>query len=241
VAVFDALLDLERSIEASMKKLHGVRLGSLEATLSSAAREGNGMEGWSRVALDSVAHVAGGIALGGIGGGGGKNIPYLRVANVQDGHISTRDMKTVCVTPSDVDRFRLMSGDVLLTEGGDLDKLGRGGVWDGRIDPCLHQNHIFRVRCEESKMIPEFLHLYLSSRQGRADFMKMAKQTTNLASISSSQVKSMLVPCPSLAEQRRVVDVDERHVARIGHEKSELVKLRNLYQGIASGILLQSG
>jgi type I restriction enzyme S subunit len=36
------------------------------------------------------------------------------------------------------------AGDVLMTEGGDLDKLGRGTIWNGEILDCLHQNHMFR-------------------------------------------------------------------------------------------------
>jgi type I restriction enzyme S subunit len=86
-------------------------------------------------------------------------------------------------------------------------KLGRGAVWDGRISPCLHQNHVFRVRCSPSEMIPEFLALHFASQKGRRFFLGIAKQTTNLATISSSQLKGMPVPCPPLVEQRRIVDI----------------------------------
>ena len=51
----------------------------------------------------------------------------------------------------------LRPGDVLMTEGGDLDKLGRGTVWKGEIPDCLHQNHIYAVRCFRHKLLPEFL------------------------------------------------------------------------------------
>src|SRR5690606_23968156 len=124
--------------------------------------------------------------------------------NVLDGRIDTSDLKRVRILRSQYERFALRKGDLLLTEGGDLDKLGRGAVWDGRIAQCLHQNHVFRVRCGE-EMSPDFLALYTSSDAGRAYFQRVGKQTTNLASINSTQVKQMPVPLPPLAEQENLL------------------------------------
>ena len=70
-------------------------------------------------------------------------MPYLRVANVQDGYVDTNDIAVLQVSKDEIEKYSLSAGEVLMTEGGDRDKLGRGCVWDGRITPCLHQNHIF--------------------------------------------------------------------------------------------------
>lgn len=156
-------------------------------------------------ALEEVAEISSGVTLGNDEAGDGAVVlPYLRVANVQDGYIDTSDMKTVSVRTSDVERFRLQRGDVLLTEGGDLDKLGRGGVWDGRIEPCLHQNHVFKVRCDPAVYRPDFLAAHLASPRGKSYFLSVAKQTTNLASINSSQVKKAPVPMVPLVDQKKV-------------------------------------
>ncbi|MCX4236474.1 hypothetical protein [Streptomyces ortus] len=182
--------------------------------------------------LEALAEITGGVALGGGAPGGAVELPYLRVANVQDGYIDTHDVKTVGVPASAVRRFRLMRGDVLLTEGGDLDKLGRGAVWDGRIDPCLHQNHIFKVRCDRAKLLPEFLSLYMASGEGKSFFLRVAKQTTNLASISSSQLKAMPVPVHSLAGQRRIVDVIETVSAQERAIEASIAKLEAFSGGV---------
>lgn len=55
-------------------------------------------------------------------------VPYIRVANVQDGYLDLTEIKTIEVLPQDVEALRLEHGDVLMTEGGDFDKLGRGGI-----------------------------------------------------------------------------------------------------------------
>ena len=93
---------------------------------------------WGLVPLSEVATVQTGLAKGKIVNGEALELPYLRVANVQDGHLDLREIKTVTVSPGDVARFSLQPGDVLFTEGGDFDKLGRGTVWRGEIPDCLH-------------------------------------------------------------------------------------------------------
>lgn len=158
---------------------------------------------WPTTRLERIATVASGVTLGTEPVGEGTvELPYLRVANVLDGRIDTSDLKRVRILRSQYERFALRKGDLLLTEGGDLDKLGRGAVWDGRIAQCLHQNHVFRVRCGE-EMSPDFLALYTSSDAGRAYFQRVGKQTTNLASINSTQVKQMPVPLPPPLPSRR--------------------------------------
>ena len=72
-------------------------------------------------------------------------MPYLRVANVQDGFLDLSEIKTIEVLPEDVDEYHLEDGDILVTEGGDPDKLGRGAIWRGQVERCIHQNHVFRV------------------------------------------------------------------------------------------------
>ena len=85
--------------------------------------------------------------------------PYLRVANVQGGYVDLNDLATIEVTPDEDLKYRLHSGDVLMTEGGDRDKLGRGCVWHGEIEPCLHQNHVFAVQTNETILLPEFWNI----------------------------------------------------------------------------------
>ena len=133
-------------------------------------------------------------------------VPYLRVANVQAGHIELGDLKTVVIESSTMQRFVLHPGDVLLTEGGDFDKLGRGAVWRGQISPCLHQNHVFAIRTDRLKLLPEFLSYQTESNYGRNYFLSCSKQSTNLASINSTQIKNFPVIVPPLNEQRRIAE-----------------------------------
>jgi type I restriction enzyme S subunit len=158
------------------------------------------------------------------------------VANVQDGYVDTSDLKTVRVLRSEVDRYRLEPGDVLLTEGGDFDKLGRGAVWNGSIADCLHQNHIFRVRFHDA-VIPEYFALYIASSVGRSYFLSCAKQTTNLASINKTQLSAMPVAYPPVDEQRRIVSPLNQLAMRLTLEERRRRKLELIHRGLMDDLL----
>ena len=109
-------------------------------------------------------------------------------------------------------RCTLRPGDVLMTEGGDLDKLGRGTVWRGEIEGCLHQNHVFALRPEPDKLDADYLALLTQSFHGRCYFESTGVKTTNLASTNSSKILAFPVPLPPLKVQRQIVRTLSEHI-----------------------------
>jgi len=164
-------------------------------------------EGWKRKPLCKIAEVRTGIAKGKRNLKTPIPVPYLRVANVQDGHLNLSVIKKIEVEKHQIDRYRLQDGDVLMTEGGDFDKLGRGDVWKGQIDPCLHQNHVFCVRSDQSVILPYFLSSLSGSSYGKFYFLSCAKKSTNLASINSTQLKEFPVLIPPISEQQKIARI----------------------------------
>lgn len=169
-------------------------------------------EHWDRLRLKNVARIQTGITLGkSYIGVELVDRPYLRVANVQAGHVNLSQIKTVSVPRNEIAGSELNAGDVLMTEGGDIDKLGRGCIWRGEIEGCLHQNHVFAVRPDQSRLIPEFLALVTESRHGRSYFEVTAKKTTNLAATNSTTVREFPLFLPSVREQSLILkDVEDK-------------------------------
>ena len=157
--------------------------------------------------LGYVADVRSGVTLGGIRPKDTTEItvPYLRVANVQHGRLDLSEVKTISVDRATAQRTTLRSGDVLMTEGGDIDKLGRGTVWRSEIDPCLHQNHVFAVRVQTRDLLPEFLALVTRTSHARRYFEMTGVRSTNLASTNASKVSSFRIPNASLDVQLALV------------------------------------
>ena len=185
-----------------------------------------------------IAEVNSGVTLGrNIDGLGTVELPYLRVANVQDGYLDLSEVKTVRIFQAEIPRFLLQPGDVLMNEGGDYDKLGRGTVWARQMFPCLHQNHVFRVRVNQKHLIPEFLALVSASTYRKKFFIMSSKQSTNLASINSTQLKSFPLPCPTISEQERIIGVMDTHDNRIRTEETYLNKLKLQKKGLMHDLL----
>ena len=161
---------------------------------------------WEKVTLGDVATIQTGVAKNEGYSGETIEIPYLRVANVQDGFLDLSEIKKIKIPVEKKNRFLLQKGDVIMTEGGDFDKLGRGTIWDGQISPCAHQNHLFVVRTDCTKLNPYFLSYLSASSYGRLYFRLSSKQSTNLASINSTQLSLFPILLPSLEEQKRIVD-----------------------------------
>lgn len=139
--------------------------------------------------------------------------PYLCVANVQDGYIDLKKIKFINLPPKEAQRYFLQKGDILMTEGGDPDKLGRGSVWNNEIAHCLHQNHIFAVRMDQNKVLISFFRFVLQAQYCKEYFLLSAKQTTNLASTNKTTLSNLYVAIPSLDEQEKIVEQLDKVVA----------------------------
>ncbi len=151
--------------------------------------------------------------------------PYMRVANVQAGYLNLNEIKEIEVKESDVEKYKLEVGDVLLTEGGDYDKLGRGAIWNGEVDNCIHQNHVFRVRLDTELYTSQWFNGYLKTDFAKRYFLKCAKKTTNLASINITQLKGLPMPNIDIKEQVRF----EKIMTSINSQMFSNAELANEY------------
>jgi len=196
---------------------------------------------WKVKLLGTLAEIVSGVTLGAKGEISDEiEVPYLRVANVQDGYLDLTEVKTVRVSRSQLEKLQLQFGDVLMNEGGDFDKLGRGSVWQEEIKPCIHQNHVFRVRPRDGQLRSYFLAFWSQSEMGKKYFVLNSKQSTNLASINSTQLNRFPVAVPSSVEQERI---ETRIVALNGHVVSleqELSKLHQQKHGLMHDLLTGS-
>lgn len=192
---------------------------------------------WEALQLGTMSEIVSGVTLNGTSSRGGIEVPYLRVANVQDGYLDLKDVKTIRVDASQLSKLALRRGDVLMNEGGDFDKLGRGTVWNEEIVPCIHQNHVFRVRPRIELLRSQFLAYWSQSEFGKKYFVLSSKQSTNLASINSTQLHQFLIGRPSSLEQEaiemRLISAD----SQLDALKDELGKLRRLRTGLMHDLL----
>jgi type I restriction enzyme S subunit len=192
---------------------------------------------WTLVRLIEVAEVRGGVAKNAnVAISDPIEVAYLRVANVQDGYLDLGDVSKIKISKADLKRYSLLPGDVLMNEGGDLDKLGRGALWRGEIETCVHQNHVFSVRCKQ-QLLGDYLNVWTGSASARRFFLLAGKQTTNLASISKTSLGGMPVFLPRLEEQRAIATALSDVDALIAGLEKLIAKKRDLKQAAMQQLL----
>lgn len=162
---------------------------------------------WQVVPFDAVAVVIGGVTKGrDLRGREVMTCPYLSVANVQRGFFKLEGIKTIDIPVEELGKYCVEDGDLMITEGGDWDKVGRTAIWHGSIENCLHQNHVFKARVPSNQLLNEWVELVFNSNVGRDYFAGASKQTTNLASINMTQLRSFSLPIPPLVEQKAILE-----------------------------------
>ena len=152
------------------------------------------------------------------------------MANVQDGFLDLTEMKTISIRKRDLQRYSLQVGDIVLTEGGDFDKLGRGFIWQGQIENCVHQNHIFVVRPDPEFIDAEFLAYQTQSPYGKRYFLSVAHKTTNLACINTTKLKAFPVLIPNRETQKKIVAICQNLDGKLKLHRKKREALHDLFR-----------
>ena len=166
---------------------------------------------WPEKTLENMADIVSGITKGRKTAEADlQEVPYMAVSNVKDGYIDWTTVKTILATRQEIEQYRLMPDDILMTEGGDPDKVGRGAIIKVPLKNSIHQNHIFRVRLDEQEILPSFFAEYLRHQKAKRYFLGCAKQTTGIASINMRQLRALPTLVPPLSLQKQFAAFVER-------------------------------
>lgn len=169
---------------------------------------------WSWARVTDIGQVSGGVTKN-----AGKRttlrVPYLRVANVYSNELRLHDISEIGINDAELPRLLLRPGDLLVVEGnGSLDQIGRVAVWRGAIDPCVHQNHLIKVRFDQN-INEDFVKYWLLSPVGRQHVTRVASSTTGLHTLSISKVEGLPVAVAPPSEQQRIVDAVDALLSRL--------------------------
>ena len=191
---------------------------------------------WPEKSLEGLANIVSGITKG------RKTtetalieVPYMAVSNVKSGYIDWTTVKTILATKQEIEQYRLMPDDILMTEGGDPDKVGRGAIIKNPLENSIHQNHIFRVRLDESELLPAYFAEYLQHQKAKHYFLGCAKQTTGIASINMRQLRALPVLIPPLSLQNQFADF----VTEVDKSKVEVQKALDQIQLLFDSLMQQ--
>lgn len=191
---------------------------------------------WPEKPLEGLADIVSGITKGRKTTETGLiEVPYMAVSNVKSGYIDWTTIKTILATKQEIEQYRLMPDDILMTEGGDPDKVGRGAIIKNPLKDSIHQNHIFRVRLDKSELLPAYFAEYLQHQKAKRYFLGCANQTTGIASINMRQLRALPVLIPPLPLQNQFA----AFVAEVDKSKVEVQKALDQTQLLFDSLMQQ--
>lgn len=185
---------------------------------------------WPVLRLDSIADVRLGRQRSPKNHTGGQMRPYIRAANVGWQGLLLNDVKSMNFSDSEMETYRLRSGDLLLNEAsGSPKEVGKPAIWRGEIDGCAFQNTLIRVR--PFKIDPEFLLHYFRHQAITLKFAE-ASRGVGIYHLGREALASWLVPCPPAREQRRITAVLDQADALRTRRRKALANLADLAESI---------
>lgn len=165
--------------------------------------------------------------------------PYLRVANVRKGYLDLSEVKEINVPNDEIESYRLLKGDILFVEGnGSRAELGRVAMWNDEIPNCVHQNHLIKVRCNKSKLIPTFAMFWFNTELGRGHFFRSAKTSSGLGTINSNEVRSAPIPLPPLNTQQGIMAQIAKRQIEINNNRETATQIAHESEAEVEALIL---
>ncbi|MFN9828465.1 MAG: restriction endonuclease subunit S [Pseudanabaena sp.] len=169
-----------------------------------------------------------------------KQVPYLRVANVYANELRLDDISEIGISETEWNRVKLKKDDLLIVEGnGSIEHIGRVALWDGSIDPCVHQNHLIKMRLG-SLVLSKYALYWLLSPSGRNVIMQVASSSSGLHTLSISKVSSLPIPLCQIEEQKEIVRRVEKMFAKIDKMEEEYQKAVKLCDRLEQATLAKA-
>ena len=137
-------------------------------------------------------------------------IDYLRAINVQWDNILVDNLSKMWCNPSEVSKYEIMNGDLLVCEGGEV---GRCGIVEYLSDRAIIQNAVHRIRSAERANV-RFLNYYIQHTTKSKWFNILCNKAT-IAHLTSEKLLNTLVVLPSISEQIQIADFLDKKTEQI--------------------------
>lgn len=133
----------------------------------------------------------------------GRGLPVLGMPHIHEGRIRWERVSHVDLEPGEMEKYRLRPGDILFNRTNSAELVGKSAVFDGQRE-AVFASYLVRFRLRPEAADPDFVTAYINSHHGRAYVERHMARAVGQVNISASTMQRMPVPCPPVAEQRRV-------------------------------------
>ncbi len=165
-----------------------------------------------------------------------KGVPVLRMGNLLNGNIVYDNLKYVQSTIKDLPRLYLNKGDLLFNRTNSYELVGKSGVFT--LDKSLtFASYLIRVTFE-GKIVSEYVNAWINSLVCRETQLEPGIiQQNGQANFNGTKLKNILLPLPSLSEQKAIVEKVESLLAKVSQLEAEVQQNRQYAEQLLQSVL----
>ena len=161
----------------------------------------------------------------------GSGIQILRIDDFSnDGDVVTRAGNLVTLARNEIGTYGLEPGDIVINRVNSLSHLGKTALIGAIGDQMVFESNMMRFSVDESQVLKEYVFKFLNSPLTKKQIIGTAKRAVAQSSINQGDVKSIIVPKPSLEEQVEIVAGLDAVEAKIAHSTDKAALLRDLFR-----------
>jgi type I restriction enzyme S subunit len=157
----------------------------------------------------------------------------LRITDIQDGNVNWNAVPYCECGNDDIPKYLLEAGDILFARTGSV---GKAFLVSSVPEPSIFASYLIRVRVDRTRLDPQFAFLFM---QSAAYWSQIASQTHGAVqpNINATQLRSLLLPLPSLAEQREIARMLQAVDAKIAAEERRRAALEELFKTLLHALM----
>jgi len=140
----------------------------------------------------------------------GNGLPITRIETISDATVDAARVGYADLKEGDCQHWLLEQGDILFSHINSVEHIGKCAVYRGSPEKLVHGMNLLCLRCDSSKLMPEFAKYLIRGPEFRARLSNFINKAVNQASVSIGNLKTITVRLPPLAEQRRIAKIMDR-------------------------------
>ena len=168
----------------------------------------------------------------------GKGHPCVRMYNIVAGQINLVNAALLEVTDRELEEFGLEAGDVIVNRVNTSELVGKAGVVPASFGKATFESKNIRVRLDMQKILPEFLSVFVQTKEYSNQLLSKAKTAVAQATITQVDLDAIIIPLPpTIDEQREVADIIATIDKKLQLEKDEKIRMERIKRGLMDLLL----
>ena len=136
-----------------------------------------------------------------------NGIVQLRMNNVntKGNFVWDKIIRVPKETVREIEKYIIENGDVLFNNTNSVELVGKSAVFEGYSEPIVYSNHFTRLRSVNTKLLPQFIALWLNHLWNSKVFENLCNKWIGQSAVNRNKLLSLPFPLPPLPEQHRIV------------------------------------